>query len=452
MGDPTRRTAGANPGDLGHPVRFGANQVGRLRITSVSEAHGIGRADPDNTFQFFRQLVAGSECRWLRLSGHRHRNESVPHRPHDGGDPSNESDDSGYFRKHGGKGTPPGWFYDGQMKLDYYYPPQPPEHVSRAIVDAAELGYTGFFTAETQYDPFLPLAIAGSEKTGLELGTSIAVAFPRSPMVTAMTSWDLARMSEGRFILGLGTQIRAHITRRFSMEWGNPGPRLKDYIMALRAIWDTWQNATPLRYDGEFYKFTLMTPFFNPGPIPNPDIPVYIAGVGPWLSRMAGEVCDGFFVHPFHTAKYLDATVLPNLKAGAEAAGRSLADVERAASVFIMTGETQAEIEEAMEPVRQQISFYASTPSYAPVLEANGWDFGEELNAMSKRGQWAEMPAKVPDEAVLEVGVAAPIDKLAEALMERYEDRIQRLGFYAVGSGGSIDVEQVKSVIAGLGT
>jgi probable F420-dependent oxidoreductase len=337
------------------------------------------------------------------------------------------------------------------MKLDYYYPPQPPEHASRAIVDAAGLGYGGFFTAETQYDPFLPLAIAGSEKTGLELGTSIAVAFPRSPMVTAMTSWDLARMSEGRFILGLGTQIRAQITRRFSTEWGNPGPRLKDYIMALRAIWDTWQNATPLRYDGEFYKFTLMTPFFNPGPIPNPDIPVYIAGVGPWLSRMAGEVCDGFFVHPFHTAKYLDATVLPNMRAGAEAAGRSLADVERAASVFIMTGETQAEIEEAMEPVRQQISFYASTPSYAPVLEANGWDFGEELNAMSKRGQWAEMPAKVPDEAVLEVGVAAPIDKLAEALKERYEDRIQRLGFYAVGSGGSIDGEQVKSVIAGLG-
>ncbi len=336
------------------------------------------------------------------------------------------------------------------MKVDYYYPPGPPQNAASAISAAARLGYEGFFSAETQYDPFLPLAIAGAENTGLELGTSIAVAFPRSPMTVAMTSWDLARLSQGRFILGLGTQIRAHITRRFSTEWGNPGPRLKDYIMALRAIWDTWQNATPLRYDGEFYKFTLMTPFFNPGPIPKPDIPIYIAGVGPWLSGMAGEVCDGFFVHPFHTAQYLDATVLPNMKAGAEAAGRSLADVERAASVFIMTGETQAEIEEAMEPVRQQISFYASTPSYAPVLEANGWEFGEELNAMSKRGQWAEMVSKVTDEAVLEVGVAAPIDKLADAIKDRYGDRIQRVGFYGVGSGGSLTDEQVESVVAGL--
>jgi probable F420-dependent oxidoreductase len=336
------------------------------------------------------------------------------------------------------------------MKVDYYYPPSPPNFAAAAITEAAELGYSGFFTAETQYDPFLPLAIAGAQSTGLQLGTSIAVAFPRSPMITAMTAWDLARLSEGRFILGLGTQIRAHITRRFSTEWGNPGPRLKDYITGLRAIWDTWENSVPLRYDGEFYKFTLMTPFFNPGPIPKPDIPVYIAGVGPWLSKMAGEVCDGFFVHPFHTAKYLDATVLPNMAAGAEGAGRSLADVERAATVFIMTGETQAEIEEAMEPVRQQISFYASTPSYAPVLEANGWEFGEELNAMSKRGQWAEMPAIVPDEAVLEVGVAAPIDKLADAIKDRYGDRIQRVGFYAIGSGASITGEQAASVIAGL--
>lgn len=338
------------------------------------------------------------------------------------------------------------------MKLDYYFPPGPPDQAAEAVADAKRLGYAGFFTAETQYDPFLPLAIAGAERTELELGTSIAVAFPRSPMTVAMTAWDLARLTEGRFILGLGTQIRAHITRRFSVEWGNPGPRLKDYILGLRAIWDTWQNAVPLRYDGEFYRFTLMTPFFNPGPIRHPDIPIYIAGVGPWLSRMAGEVCDGFFVHPFHTAQYLDATVLPAMREGAETAGRKLEDVERAASVFIMTGETQAEIEEAMEPVRQQISFYASTPSYAPVLEANGWDFGEQLNAMSKRGQWAEMPSVVPDEAVLEVGVAAPIDKLAGAIEERYGDRIQRVGFYAVGSGGSLTDEQVGEVISALGS
>jgi probable F420-dependent oxidoreductase len=218
----------------------------------------------------------------------------------------------------------------------------------------------------------------------------------------------------------------------------------------MRAIWDTWQNATPLRYKGEFYEFTLMTPFFNPGPIPHPDIPVYIAGVGPWLSRMAGEVCDGFFVHPFHTARYLDTTVLPNMEQGAVGAGRKLSDVERATSVFVITGETQSEIEQAMEPVRQQISFYASTPSYSHVLEANGWDFGEQLNAMSKRGEWADMPSIVPDEAVLEVGVAAPIGELAAAIKDRYEGRVQRIGFYGVGSGGSLTDEQISDVMSGL--
>jgi probable F420-dependent oxidoreductase len=193
-----------------------------------------------------------------------------------------------------------------------------------------------------------------------------------------------------------------------------------------------------------------MTPFFNPGPIPNPEIPVYIAGVGPWLSRMAGEVCDGFFVHPFHTARYLDSTVLPNMEQGATDAGRRLSDIELATSVFVMTGESQSEIEQAMEPVRQQISFYASTPSYNHVLEANGWDFGEQLNAMSKRGEWAEMPGVVPDEAVLEVGVAAPIDELAAAIKERYEGRVQRIGFYGIGSGGSLTDEQIKMVMSEL--
>lgn len=336
------------------------------------------------------------------------------------------------------------------MKVDFYFPPSPPEGAIEASRRAEDLGYDGFLSAETQFDPFLPLSFAAHETDRIELGTSIAVAFPRSPMVTAMTSWDLARQSGGRFILGLGTQIRAHITRRFSTEWDKPGPRLKDYILSLRAIWDAWQNSTPLRYRGDFYEFTLMTPFFDPGPIPEPDIPVYIAGVGPWLSRMAGEVCDGFFVHPFHTARYLDSVVLPNMREGADAAGRDLDDVVRATSVFVMTGESQAEIEQAMEPVRHQISFYASTPSYAPVLEASGWDFGDQLNAMSKRGEWAEMAAIVPDEAVLEVGVAAPVDRLADAIKDKYDGLVQRVGFYGIGSGGSMTDEQVKTVMEGL--
>lgn len=302
------------------------------------------------------------------------------------------------------------------MRADFYFPPSPPEGAGEAARNAYELGYGGFFSAETCYDPFLPLAFASHAAPEMEIGTAIAVAFPRSPMVTAMTAWDLARLSKGRFLLGLGTQVKGHIVRRFSSVWDRPGPRLREYILSLRAIWGAWQDSSPLRFEGEYYRFSLMTPFFDPGPIPHPDIPIFIAGVGPYLSRLAGELCQGFHVHPFHTVGYLDQVVLPNIAAGAESAGRRLGDVERATTVFVMTGETDAEIEQSMAPVRQQISFYASTPSYRPVLEAEGWDFGPELSALSKRGRWAEMADLVPDEAVLTVGVAAPVDRLGAAI------------------------------------
>lgn len=336
------------------------------------------------------------------------------------------------------------------MKVDFYYPPSPPEGASEAARQAQEMGYDGFFTAETQHDPFLPLALAGQAAPELELGTAIAVAFPRSPMVTAMTAWDLARLSKGKFLLGLGTQVRGHITRRFSTEWGSPGPRLKDYIESMRAIWDTWQNAAPLEHEGEFYQFSLMTPFFNPGPIPHPGIPVYIAGVGPYLSRLAGEVCEGFHVHPFHTTRYLDAVVLPNMEEGAAEAGRSLDDVERVTTVFVMTGRDDSEVEQSKAAVRQQVSFYASTPSYRPVLEASGWDFGEKLTALSKRGKWDEMTDVVPDEALEEVGVMAKVGDLGKAIRDRYGDRVQRVGLYSLGSVLDIDPEARRQVVSDI--
>lgn len=336
------------------------------------------------------------------------------------------------------------------MKVDFYFPPSPPDGATEAAAQARDLGYDGFFTAETQYDPFLPLAFASKTAPELEIGTAIAVAFPRSPMVTAMTAWDLARLSKGKFLLGLGTQVRGHITRRFSTDWMSPGPRLRDYILSMRAIWDTWQNAVPLKYEGEFYQFSLMTPFFNPGPIPNPRIPVYIAGVGPFLSKLAGETCQGFHVHPFHTTAYLDQIVLPNMREGAESAGRSLEDIERVTTVFVMTGRNEEEIEESKAAVRQQISFYASTPSYRPVLEANGWDFGEKLTALSKRGKWDEMPDHVPDEALNEVGVVAPVDRLGRAILDRYGDRVQRVGLYSLGSILDIDPEARRQVVHDL--
>lgn len=336
------------------------------------------------------------------------------------------------------------------MKADFFFASQPPQHAGEAARTARAAGYDGFFTAETQFDPFLPLVVAGMEEPELELGTAIAVAFPRSPMVLAHTSWDLARLTGGRFMLGLGTQVRAHITRRFSTEWGRPAARLRDYILALRAIWDAWQTSSPLRYDGEFYQFSLMTPFFDPGPIPKPDIPVYIAGVGPILSRVAGEVCDGFHVHPFHTVRYLDEVVLPAMKNGAESAGRSLDDIARASSVFVATGHTDAQIEQSMEPIRQQIAFYASTPSYRAVLEASGWDVGDELHAMSRRGEWDKMPEKISDEMLAEVGVVAAVDRVGEAIRERYGDRLQRVGFYSVGSALQTDPDALSSVLSDL--
>lgn len=333
------------------------------------------------------------------------------------------------------------------MLVDFYFPPSTPLSARPAAERAARLGYDGFFTAETSHDPFLPLVVAADAAPGLDLGTAIAVAFPRSPMVTAMTAWDLAGASRGRFILGLGTQVRAHITRRFSTEWGSPGPRLRDYVLSLRAIWDAWSGRGDLRYEGEFYRFTLMTPFFDPGPIPHPHPPVAIAGVGPYLSRLAGEVCDGFHLHPFHTVAYLDQVVLPNLADGAGAGGRSVEDCERLVAAFVVTGADESELERSKDVIRQQISFYASTPSYAPVLEASGWDFGPRLTEMSKRGQWEEMAAIIPDEVVEEVAVVAPIDGLGRAIRQRYGDRVQRVGLYDMGVITGLGDDALSQVI-----
>lgn len=335
------------------------------------------------------------------------------------------------------------------MKVDFYFPSGTPLSARSAARRAANLGFDGFFTAETSHDPFFPLLIAADE-TELDLGTAIAVAFPRSPMITAQIAWDLAAESSGRFILGLGTQVKAHITRRFSTEWGKPVARLRDYIASLRAIWDAWQNQTRLRHEGEFYRFTLMTPFFDPGPIPHPQIPISIAGVGPQLSRLAGAVCDGFHVHPFHTVRYLDEVVLPNIASGAEAEGRALDDCERYSTVLVVTGHDDSEVEQSMAMVKRQISFYASTPSYAPVLEANGWDFGPKLTAMSKRGEWEEMATVITDEVVEEVGVVAPIDRLGTAISERYGNRIQRVGLYNLGNLVSLDDDGLSQVLADI--
>ena len=321
------------------------------------------------------------------------------------------------------------------MKVDFYFDPHAGlASASDSARKAARIGYDGFFTAETSHEPFFPLVLATQASPDLTLGTAIAVAFPRSPMTVAQLAWDLAALSGGKLILGLGTQVKAHIVRRFSGEWISPGPRMRDYISALRAIWQTFQSGAPLKYEGEFYRFSLMTPFFNPGPIDQPEIPVAIAGVGPYMARLAGEMCQGFHVHPFHTVKYLDEVVLPRIKEGAAAAGRDLTDVARISTVMVVTGEDDSEIEAGKAAVRQQIAFYASTPDYLPVLETHGWDVGEQLSSFARRGEWGAMGALISDEILNEVAVIAPFDSLGQAVRARYGDRLQRMGYYSLQS------------------
>jgi len=336
-----------------------------------------------------------------------------------------------------------------QLKVDYYFDPTAgARSAQKAANTAAQIGYDGFFTAETGHNPFFPLVLAAAAEPQLTLGTAIAVAFPRSPMTIAQAAWDLADQSGGKFILGLGTQVKAHIVRRFSAEWFSPGPRMRDYILALRAIWDTFQTGAPLKYEGEFYKFSLMSPFFNPGPIDQPAVPVAIAGVGPYMSKLAGELCQGFVVHPFHTVKYLDEVVLQHMAEGAAKAGRSLDDVERITTVLVVTGDTEAEIEAAKGPVKSQIAFYASTPDYAAVLETHGWDIGDRLSQMSRRGQWGELGDLITDEMLAEVAVVAPLDELGQAIRNRYGERVQRVGYYSLHRDAGWPLQRWRDLVA----
>jgi probable F420-dependent oxidoreductase len=303
--------------------------------------------------------------------------------------------------------------------------------IDRTARAAEDLGFAGLWTSETKHDAFLPLAIAANETHQIELGTSVAIAFSRSPMETAQTAWDLQKLSDGRFVLGLGTQVKAHVTRRFSMPWGKPAARLREYIMALREIWDSFQNEGPPQFEGEFYRHTLMTPFFNPGPIDHPEIPVYIAGVNTRLARLAGEICDGFHVHPFHSPEYVRQTVKPAIAEGSDEAGRDPGQVTLATSAFVISAESEEEAAEQRESVRAQISFYASTPTYRTVLEAHGWEeVGEKLGTMARQKNWREMPALVTDEMLAAFAIEAAPDEIGPALRERYDGLMDRVALY----------------------
>ena len=295
---------------------------------------------------------------------------------------------------------------------------------------AESLGFAGLWASETKHDAFLPLAIAADATQRIELGTSVAIAFSRSPMEVAQTAWDLQDLSNGRFILGLGTQVRAHIERRFSMPWDKPVTRLREYIGALRAIWESFQTGGALNFEGEFYRHTLMTPFFNPGPIEHPEILVHIAGVNTRLAALAGSLCDGFHVHPFHSPEYVRKSIKPAVAEGARKVDRDAERVELATSVFVVTGGSAA-VKEQREKMRAQISFYASTPTYRTVLEVHGWEeAGEKLGKLARDKMWEEMPKMISDEMLHAYVIEAAPDEIGHALKERYEGLTDRVALY----------------------
>ncbi|OGO10646.1 MAG: LLM class F420-dependent oxidoreductase [Chloroflexi bacterium RBG_13_66_10] len=321
------------------------------------------------------------------------------------------------------------------MLFDASLPPASLAQVPQ-IADAAErIGFDALWAAETQHDPFLPLALAAEHTERLHLGTAIAVGFARSPATLAYTAWDLADYSRGRFILGLGTQVRAHIRRRFGMPWpDSPAGKLRELVGAIRAFWRCWQTGEPLSFRGGHFRLSLMTPFFNPGPIDHPEIPIYLAGVNTALCRLAGEIADGLHAHPYHSESYLREVVEPAVTAGAAHAGRSRADVRISVTAFAVTSADEAGL------VRAQIAFYASTPTYRPVMAFHGWgDTADRLRELARSGAWAEMPSLITEEMLGTFAVTAPPDELGAALHARYRGLADRLSLYLPFSPGERD-------------
>jgi probable F420-dependent oxidoreductase len=321
-------------------------------------------------------------------------------------------------------------------------------HAGQAAAAQEAQGYDGLWTAETAHDPFFPLLLASQQTSQVELGTGIAVAFARNPMNLAQIAWDLQAASEGRFILGLGSQIKPHITKRFSMPWSSPAARMREMILAIRAIWASWNDGTKLDFQGDFYTHTLMTPFFNPGPNPHGNAKIFLAGVGELMTEVAGEVCDGFLCHGFTTEKYLREVTLPALERGFAKAGRTREGFELSLPVFVITGEDDAAKEAAAMGVKQQIAFYGSTPAYRPVLEAHGWgDLQTELNTLSKQGEWVEMGNRIGDEIVDAFAVVCEPADVAKGILSRFGDVIDRVSFYApAGLGGDVAAQLVSEL------
>ena len=299
-------------------------------------------------------------------------------------------------------------------------------------VRAAEAdGYDAVWFGETAHDPLTAVALAAGATSRVQLGTGVAIALARSPMTLAVTANDLQLATRGRLLLGLGSQVKAHITRRFSMPWTHPVPQMREFVLALRAIWRSWHEGEQLAFEGEHYTHTLMTPFFNPGPNPYGPPPVLLAGVGARMTALAGEVADGFMCHGFATERYLREVVLPGLRSGRERAGCDLDGFEISGLPFVVTGTNADETARSAAGVRDQIAFYAATPAYRAVLDLHGWgDLQSELNAMTKAGRWKEMGSLIDDEILGTFAIVAEPDQVAAEVLRRYGDIFTRMHLY----------------------
>ncbi len=310
-----------------------------------------------------------------------------------------------------------------------------PAEVASEARRGEQAGYDGLWSAEAAHDPFLPLAVAAEHTTRVELGTAIAVAFARSPMQLAYTAHDLQAISGGRFILGLGSQVRPHIERRFGMPWSHPAPRMREFILALRAIWSAWDEGTALRFRGDFYSHTLMTPFFSPPPGPGGPPRVFLAAVGEAMTAVAGEVADGLLAHPFTTAHYLREVTLPALRRGQARSGRQRAGTQVSLMLMTATGGTAEEMDRAVAATRQQIAFYGSTPAYRAVLDRHGWgDLAGELNTLSRSARedkWTAMGDLVDDDVLNAIAVVAEPGAVAAEIRRRLHGLVDRVTCYA---------------------
>jgi probable F420-dependent oxidoreductase len=297
-----------------------------------------------------------------------------------------------------------------------------------AAVDAEAWGYDGWWAVETQADPFLSCAVAAERTERVEIGTGIAVAFARNPMTVAVQANDLQALSGGRFVLGLGSQIKPHITRRYSMTWSQPAARMREFVLAIRAIWSAWETGEQLDFRGDFYTHTLMSPFFNPGPNAHGNPKIVLAGVGPLMTEAAGEVADGFLCHGFSTERYVREVTIPALERGHAKAGRSAENFEISAPAFVVIGDTEDQIADGIARVKQQIGFYGSTPAYRPVLALHGWeDLHDELNQLTKRGAWDQLADAIDDDVVGAFAVVGTADEAIAEVQRRYGDVATRI-------------------------